>query len=489
LSAGNLLQVNSGSTLTAGNSFILLREANTATGQIVVQGGPTTLQTTGTGGAVTMIIGTTVPTPIAGVKPANLTVNNISGGQAFFGTNSISVPNAPATVNLKGSNVQFSTGARPATAIVLGPGVTITADPIGSTTPQAQLYQVQSVLPNATTVPADAQPSLKGEGPLSVPASSFQTGGVPMSMTSSGFQAAVGQAPASQFMSADNVHAAVNPANNTLSANGGFISAVNGASITSALGGNVINSAAKNDGTSIGTTINVNGVSVTTPQVSAPVSDLNTVPATTSTTTNSAAAAWNSARAVEGYWMSDTELVTGKIPAVLNSDEDMGVSQDVSTVVELEDEDLFAPKVDRLIAQPGQPLQGSVTHTASGVKQVHLKRGSVVFAPLRDTVVHTEFGDVKVGAKSVVLMMSFRHGLAVFDLDDTHLKAVTVKAGDNEVVLAPGMQTVITKDSVSGFEQVNPAQMIGYRTITERALGNGLKAYMSEFCYRTQYRL
>ena len=57
-----------------------------------------------------------------------------------------------------------------------------------------------------------------------------------------------------------------------------------------------------------------------------------------------------------------------------------------------------------------------------------------------------------------MLIMAFRHGLAVFDLDDGHGKAVVVTAGSRNVTLSPGMQTVITSDSGKSFEQINPAK-------------------------------
>ncbi len=112
---------------------------------------------------------------------------------------------------------------------------------------------------------------------------------------------------------------------------------------------------------------------------------------------------------------------------------------------------------------------------------MHLKRGSVVFAPSHDTVVRTAYGDVKIDAKSLVLMMSFRNGLAVYNLHDEHSRAVSVKTGDRELVLSPGMQVVITHDSVRSFEEVNPASLFGYRNLRVRNIGQGLKSFMSEF--------
>ena len=42
-------------------------------------------------------------------------------------------------------------------------------------------------------------------------------------------------------------------------------------------------------------------------------------------------------KGVETPWMSETELVTGKVPAIISSDVDLGIDNEVSTVVELQD--------------------------------------------------------------------------------------------------------------------------------------------------------
>jgi hypothetical protein len=183
--------------------------------------------------------------------------------------------------------------------------------------------------------------------------------------------------------------------------------------------------------------------------------------------------------ALDGTWISETELVSGKIPAVLAADEECGINSPVSTIVEMQEEDAM-PEVTQTM-RAGKPLIGSVSRTASGAKVVTLKNGSVVFAPSRDTVVNTPFGTVRISAKSLVLVMSFRNGLGVFDMHDVHSRAVVVSAGDKELTLSPGMQVVVTHDSVRSFEQINPAQLFGYSGLRDRNLGHGLKAFISEF--------
>ena len=46
--------------------------------------------------------------------------------------------------------------------------------------------------------------------------------------------------------------------------------------------------------------------------------------------------------------MSETELVTGKVPAIISSDIDLGIDNEVSTVVELQDR---TPE----LSQPSKP--------------------------------------------------------------------------------------------------------------------------------------
>src|SRR5262249_39800172 len=104
-----------------------------------------------------------------------------------------------------------------------------------------------------------------------------------------------------------------------------------------------------------------------------------------------------------GYaWISETELSTGEIPAVVADDSSLPIKSSVNAVADM------------------KQMIGNQTSAAN------LYKGSVVFAPKRDTVVKTQFGDVKVAAKSVVLIMSFTGGTAVYDLDDTHANAVSV---------------------------------------------------------------
>jgi hypothetical protein len=95
--------------------------------------------------------------------------------------------------------------------------------------------------------------------------------------------------------------------------------------------------------------------------------------------------------------------------------------------------------------------------------------------------VTTPFGIVSIDAGSLVLVMAWRDGLAVYDLHDRHGEAVAIECGEHRVKLFPGMQTVIGSQSAARFGDINPAQIFAYRHMKEIPLTGGFKAFQSEF--------
>ena len=102
------------------------------------------------------------------------------------------------------------------------------------------------------------------------------------------------------------------------------------------------------------------------------------------------------AKSAQKYWISDTELASGKIPAVFSSDQELGIKLDVSTVVDMDEQSDVTATTQQVTATPGVPLTGSVSRTARGAKIVNLNNGSVVFAQSGDTIVNTPFGQVNI---------------------------------------------------------------------------------------------
>ncbi|MBS1994864.1 MAG: hypothetical protein JSS86_01080 [Cyanobacteria bacterium SZAS LIN-2] len=156
-------------------------------------------------------------------------------------------------------------------------------------------------------------------------------------------------------------------------------------------------------------------------------------------------------------WISATEVDGGEIPVSLLADEELTISSaDVAQI------------------------QHQSQHKLS-----HLSRGSVLSIARADRKITTAFGDVNIAANSMVLVMAFDHGMAVYNFDDTHPNAVTVTAGGKAIAVHPGTSTLITASHVKSFEQVNPAQLVFYRRMVEHELDGNLKAYRSEFSIRS----
>jgi hypothetical protein len=187
-------------------------------------------------------------------------------------------------------------------------------------------------------------------------------------------------------------------------------------------------------------------------------------------------------KGVETPWMSETELLTGKVPAIICSDIDFGIDSEVSTVVELQDKSpRIEPTLQTLAASNDKSLVGGISRKVNGTRTMHLQRGAVVFAPTVNTVVSTGFGQVCIAARSLVLVISLKDGVAIYDLDDQHKGAVTARVFNNEIPLGPGRHILVTHDSFKRFEDVNPAQMLGYNNVTDFNAGGGLKVFAAGF--------
>jgi len=141
---------------------------------------------------------------------------------------------------------------------------------------------------------------------------------------------------------------------------------------------------------------------------------------------------------IQPGWISETELESGEIPAKLHFNE---------------------------AASNGQ----------------NLNSGSMLVAPMTDVSIETPLGAVQVAANSLVLVMSFDDGVAIFNFDDSNRHSVRLNTGDKQLSIAPGQSLIVTRNSNAALCDINPAQLIAHRSVTERHLGNGLKAIHSEF--------
>ncbi len=164
-----------------------------------------------------------------------------------------------------------------------------------------------------------------------------------------------------------------------------------------------------------------------------------------------------------GRWASESELSNGEIPAYLftASDLDLGVKNDVSMLLDLEAEKTAA--------------------AFDKSKKLKLSRGTVVFAPRENTRLETAQGSIKIDAGAIVLVICHTDRLAVFNLDDCHRDSVKIEKGQNSLSLSPGMAAVLAPDGSLDFADINPAQLVAYRAISDRQFSQGVRVHTAEF--------
>lgn len=126
------LAVGNGASLNAIEGNITLQNLDTTTGSITIGQNAylfayTHSAATGLGN-IYVSIGAIPTDPEVGTTPANVTVTNKNGGQVYFGQQGITTTGS-VSLNAIGSNIVFSTGGLPATAITLQSGVYMKADP------------------------------------------------------------------------------------------------------------------------------------------------------------------------------------------------------------------------------------------------------------------------------------------------------------------------------------------------------------------------
>lgn len=109
------------------------------------------------------------------------------------------------------------------------------------------------------------------------------------------------------------------------------------------------------------------------------------------------------------------------------------------------------------------------------------KSGTAVLAPAEDTTVKTVFGRVDIKAGAIVLLVADSKAISVYNLDDQRINSVAIYTGERTLTLSPGQHAVITERGSGDFARVNPLEAIAYRRISQIEIGNGLKAFTTEF--------
>lgn len=109
----------------------------------------------------------------------------------------------------------------------------------------------------------------------------------------------------------------------------------------------------------------------------------------------------------------------------------------------------------------------------------NLDVGKVVFLPTNPITVGTHEGDVQIPAGSIVFVVETGNDVAVYDLHDTH--PVKIVVGNKQLTLQPGTQVVLTRQANPEYDKVNPGPKISQRGTKLVEVGDGVKAFVSEF--------
>jgi filamentous hemagglutinin len=152
------------------------------------------------------------------------------------------------------------------------------------------------------------------------------------------------------------------------------------------------------------------------------------------------------------YWISDTEIAGGQIPATLLTDSNFSLD-----------------------------AKAACDYSCSKTGHTRLSHGTLISAPKVDNVIKTALGDVHVKARSLVMIMAYHQGLAVYNLHDTSKSSVFVEVAGSKISIAPGQALIVHSGPHDYFEMVNPAQLVCYGKISQFNLAPGLRAFHAEF--------
>ena len=420
-----------GAQISATNGFITLQNNNASKGTISIGSGSSI--TTGgiSGGDVSFLIG--APATVAGPVPTGVAFTQdgvpvtapLPAGTFFFGTNGITVTDTSAATPtiqmnvLGGKSVIFSTGSQTAKAITVEGGTT--------TSPT-----VITADPPITSTPSGAQT-----------ASSSETMASQLTMLASTTAPSMIPGDSLNSRSIANQSGSINP---TIPVNDSTTL-------------NTSRMAPDNVGTLPAVSANQSGSMLSASMNLIPTNSVTLAPGSnvagfaSNLLSGISVASRGFAPQPQDGWMSETELSSGHVPGIVYCDTDLAIKSDVSTFIDF---------------------------TKSETASHKLNKGAVLFAPTVDTNVETPHGTIRIDANSVVFVVSFKDGVAVYDIDDAHKNAVSVTVAGREVKLAPGNHVLLTHNSVRTMDDINPAQCIGHRNLKEHNF-NGGKVFSSEF--------
>ncbi len=125
---------------------------------------------------------------------------------------------------------------------------------------------------------------------------------------------------------------------------------------------------------------------------------------------------------------------------------------------------------------------GIVFGPKSSTNFFDLVKGFVLFMPKNDISVQTREGVVFIPKGAIAEIRETGSDAAIYDYHDTlRTGAIKVKVNEKELVLAPGKELLLTRNSTADFAELNPGNKLAYRNIGSTDLGNGIKGYICDF--------
>jgi hypothetical protein len=124
---------------------------------------------------------------------------------------------------------------------------------------------------------------------------------------------------------------------------------------------------------------------------------------------------------------------------------------------------------------------GLSVQTGRTAHEILLNTGSMLVAPSKDETVRTNFGDVRIKAGAVALVIGLENGVAVYDMHDSHRGDVSVSTCGQRFRLNPGTHVTLANNNISTFGHINPLRCIGHRDMKTTLLEDGMQCLSSEF--------
>ena len=141
----------------------------------------------------------------------------------------------------------------------------------------------------------------------------------------------------------------------------------------------------------------------------------------------------------------------------------------------------FKSNFDNTEAQRLTRLNVGIGNYGNGF--IEMLSGNCVFAPDRNIVVRTQFGNVSIKAGSIAFIMNTGKEVGVYDLHDNGLNGITVFDKNRHIELRnPGSMVVMTRPETKDFKGVNDnLRWIAYRNTSKHGDMNTVRVFTSDF--------